>query len=639
MSGTAEIRLDYIPLVETVANLPLPTWDGGVRQTALQAIQQALTEIGYLRRTHQLTDQILTSPYSIALDAGIENGYIYHSSIMLHVAQLSSHPGEPLSLRIGHSFVKTYFGLSGGVSERVEYPTLRSQVLFFNTENPVNRIVSGQLTEEETHLQGNNTAPTGIHAPPVIEAIEIDSPAPTLQLPEDNELEDQEREGPMVGPVSVQANEGIGSVRFQRLLERIEAIRREREGRVLNERDGDWMEGDERRQNIGQGDGPFNDGTIDPGLLMAEISEPPFHRLVDSYNSTPAPNNSREASVLLLECAPASMQREPVATREGFLENRSVGQREEEGTHSSDDRQAAAFVMARGEYASVDLRDQYGRQAAFIPSLAAPEVLSAGDDQPQFVRRGSFVEVASTGEVVARLDEAPSSFPDAGYLSDIAHTHPVTFFELADQTVVGYSPNMVPNIPIFPFIPGASYLPALAHATIAVVVFWRRRIQRLVLRVKKNFEEREEEASEEEIIEKDSEVQRELKHPCVIHLLDTPGSHSDFASLLVHPRDWSPLFTVEEGAFFRTTIDYFRLVGRWDFAEALHTLLGLHFADDDIIRWLVNSNLADPQRSTHQDLYDNSFRRAEAKVHALILREDPWYAYPGENSSEVSEID
>ena len=78
---------------------------------------------------------------------------------------------------------------------------------------------------------------------------------------------------------------------------------------------------------------------------------------------------------------------------------------------------------------------------------------------------------------MARLDKMPSEFPNTCYLSDIAYTHPVTFYKLADQSVIGYSANIVLSIPIFPFIPGALYLLALEHMTIAVVIFWRRRTQ------------------------------------------------------------------------------------------------------------------------------------------------------------------
>ena len=96
---------------------------------------------------------------------------------------------------------------------------------------------------------------------------------------------------------------------------------------------------------------------------------------------------------------------------------------------------------------------------------------------------------------------------------------------------------------------------------------------------------------------------------------------------------------MEEGTFLRTTIDYFKTVRRFDFAEVLRTLLGLHFADNHIICWLVNSHLTDPACGTNPELYDNSFRQAEGRAHVLILRDDPWYLYPGENSSDVSEID
>ena len=68
-------------------------------------------------------------------------------------------------------------------------------------------------------------------------------------------------------------------------------------------------------------------------------------------------------------------------------------------------------------------------------------------------------------------------------------------------------------------------------------------------------------------------------------------------------------------------------------------LLGLHFADDYIIHWLVDSHLADPACSANPDLYNNSFQQAEGRVHVLILREDLWCSYLEENLSEVSEVD
>ena len=74
---------------------------------------------------------------------------------------------------------------------------------------------------------------------------------------------------------------------------------------------------------------------------------------------------------------------------------------------------------------------------------------------------------------------------------------------------------MVPNVPIFPFIHSALYPPALRNTTIAVVIFWRRRIQELVLRIKKNIKDRDEEGSAEEQLAKDAEVFVELKRPCV----------------------------------------------------------------------------------------------------------------------------
>ena len=124
---------------------------------------------------------------------------------------------------------------------------------------------------------------------------------------------------------------------------------------------------------------------------------------------------------------------------------------------------------------------------------------------------------------------------------------------------------------------------------------------------------------------RDAEVLYKFKHSCVHHFLNMPGSHSDFTSLLAHSCDWSPLFTTEEGAFLRTTIVYFELVGRWDFAKVLRTLLGLHFMDNSIIHWLVNSNLVDPQCRAYQEICDNSFCHTITKVHVLILHKDPWY--------------
>lgn len=86
-------------------------------------------------------------------------------------------------------------------------------------------------------------------------------------------------------------------------------------------------------------------------------------------------------------------------------------------------------------------------------------------------------------------------------------------------------------------------------------------MQELVLRVKRNIENSDEEALGEDLMAKDAEVFVELKKPCVHHLFEMPGNHSDFTSLLAHPCEWSLLFMVDEGAFLRTTIDYFKLVG------------------------------------------------------------------------------
>ena len=86
-------------------------------------------------------------------------------------------------------------------------------------------------------------------------------------------------------------------------------------------------------------------------------------------------------------------------------------------------------------------------------------------------------------------------------------------------------------------------------------------MQELVLRVKRNIENSDEEALGEDLMAKDAEVFVELKKPCVHHLFEMPGNHLDFTSLLAHPCEWSLLFMVDEGAFLRTTIDYFKLVG------------------------------------------------------------------------------
>ena len=51
---------------------------------------------------------------------------------------------------------------------------------------------------------------------------------------------------------------------------------------------------------------------------------------------------------------------------------------------------------------------------------------------------------------------------------------------------------MVSNIPVFSFIYGAPYLPALGNTTIAVIIFWRKKIRALIWRLKDNLEERKE---------------------------------------------------------------------------------------------------------------------------------------------------
>ena len=54
---------------------------------------------------------------------------------MLYVAQFSSKPGKPYLLRFGHSFIKIYFEPGVPLAGLVEYPSMRSQVLY-NTSGP-----------------------------------------------------------------------------------------------------------------------------------------------------------------------------------------------------------------------------------------------------------------------------------------------------------------------------------------------------------------------------------------------------------------------------------------------------------------------------------------------------------------------
>ena len=143
---------------------------------------------------------------------------------------------------------------------------------------------------------------------------------------------------------------------------------------------------------------------------------------------------------------------------------------------------------------------------------------------------------------------------------------------------------MVSNIPVFSFIYGAPYLPALGNTTIAVIIFWRKKIRALIWRLKDNLEERKEVVVEEEDnIERDVEVYRDLDHPCIHHLLNKSDWFSDFTSLLAYPSDWNLFFTMDKGIFIRITINYFKMKGQWDFANSLYTLLSLHFMDKHLI--------------------------------------------------------
>ena len=54
---------------------------------------------------------------------------------------------------------------------------------------------------------------------------------------------------------------------------------------------------------------------------------------------------------------------------------------------------------------------------------------------------------------------------------------------------------------------------------------------------------------------KNAKVFIELKHLCIHHLIKTLGNHLDFTSMLAYPCKQSPLFTIEEGAFLRITIN------------------------------------------------------------------------------------
>ena len=654
MSGTTRIQLEYLQLVESIANLPLPSWESAEGRSELESVEQALRDFPALDQTGRLYDQILSSPFSITLDTGVENGHPYHTSLMLHAVQFASSVGRPFSLRIGHSFVKTYFGIDSAVPRPVEYPFIRSQVLFYDQHPRVNGINDVRSVNGRAHEQEGTPSPPLGPMLPVIQAPLQESPIPSLELPGDEQLAKETgimEDAPFIGPVPLRPDEPIGSLNFRRLLERVEELKRR--GGQDRKRKSREMEGEQREEDEAR-DESHAIKTIDPRLAFPEPA--PYHPqrpIVESYTSTPAPPNSREASVLLVGGAQIHLVDKPGKLNDGSARahlDESLIQLDKGPTtkrrqvpHVAEENHALVNSAHLNGSDRRPLEQLLGAgissrlQLAFVPSIPDPVEFATEDGCPRFERLNRVICVAGTGEMVARMDEPEHRFPNARYLSDISHVHPVTLFELGDPSAIGYSQDMTPNIPIFPFIHGASYLPALGNATIAVIVFWRRRIQELALRVKKNIEDRDEQASEEELIGKDVEVFIELKKPCVRHLLDTPGNHSDYTSLLVHPHEWNPLFTTEEGAFLRTTIDYFKTVGRFDFAEALRTLLGLHFADDHIIRWLVDSHLADPARGTNPDLYDNSFRQAEGRAHALILRDDPWYSYPGENSSEISE--
>ena len=151
-----------------------------------------------------------------------------------------------------------------------------------------------------------------------------------------------------------------------------------------------------------------------------------------------------------------------------------------------------------------------------------------------FIHNRQFIQIARIGNIVARLGDKNTSFPNMCYLLEHTDVYLVTFFELADCNIIGYLPNMIPNVLVFLFIIRALFLLSLINATIMVIVFWRRGIQQLVFQLKKNLEEQDKLNDKRILIKSSAKVYSELENPSICYFINTLDSYLDFGSIIMH---------------------------------------------------------------------------------------------------------
>ena len=198
---------------------------------------------------------------------------------------------------------------------------------------------------------------------------------------------------------------------------------------------------------------------------------------MNSYDSTPIPNVLWKASVLLVNSISISLDKLIAIDEDHSFLKKSFVPRILDTTHTIVWHPCLGIFAGKMLYYSLlGPGISLYIQAAFIPTVPDPSKPATIDGYFYFIHNRQFIQIARIGNIVARLGDKNTSFPNMCYLLEHTDVYLVTFFELADCNIIGYLPNMIPNVLVFLFIIRALFLLSLINATIMVIVFWRRGI-------------------------------------------------------------------------------------------------------------------------------------------------------------------